>query len=481
MWNWTFPGANLTLYKRFVDNVNVTNYANFDNSNYTRSIPRIFKCPDSDNCLNDNDNIIGNCAVGYTGWLCTNCVPCYYLVLTSCVPCPSLAILILECSVFFMLCTMISFMFCWHVKRKDEKKNQVRSFFDVIIARIKILLGFYQVIGEILTCLNDINWTGPLVIIGRFISAFEVNFLKLFVRPRCFDVNFDLNLKLQFIVASIAPVLIALVPFICYHVRKLYVRIRYSSVVYGSFHSQFQKLKSSLWACVVVLWFVIYPPVCSVIFSMYPMSCKSFPLDQNYTYNITRLRSDFDMDCTELRAYHIAAFILTAIYVILFPVALLYNLQKSDLLSSKNRSESDDFHSDNTADSNSSFVTNDSPILPSPSWLNFFCENYKKNFWFWEIVELARKITQTLLITLFGWESRLTVILTTCISVLFLLLHARYRPMKNSYEHGLQVITIYVFLLLHWQEILHAFLSAATAQKKILRYTKTYIYLGERV
>lgn len=432
MWNWTIPSASIIDYKKFVENVNECFHPKTENTKYTGSIPRVFKCPITGHCPNDNDSIAGNCEVGYRGWLCTNCVPGYHLVLKSCVPCPSLSIIILECCIFLIICALVYFLLNRRVKQ--NKEQQSRSSFDIVVARIKILLGFYQVIGEILSSLDNISWTGSLVTIGKFITAFEVNILKLFVRPRCINVDFDFNSKLQFIVASITPLVIALVPFIYYLTRKLFVRIRYSREVYTSLQSRFQTLKTCLCSNVVVLWFIIYPPICSIIFSMYPMSCKSFALDQNDTYSITRLRSDLDLDCSGLQAYHIAAFLLTPVYVIGFPVIILYHLRKNYMHSHNYSSEIVPFGK--TQNSCVSPVTHDSS---TSRWIHFFCEIYKKDFWFWEIVELTRKVTQTLLITLYGWEDRRTVLLTTLTSVLFLLLHARYQPMKKSYEQGLQV------------------------------------------
>ncbi|PIK44905.1 hypothetical protein BSL78_18243 [Apostichopus japonicus] len=441
MWNWNFPLANLSYYEHFVGNLKVNYDPGTIPAKYTGEIPRIFECPRTESCPNDNDSLSGNCAKGYTGWLCTNCEPKYYSVLTSCVPCPSLAFLVLESCVFVIVCALACFLLVLQIKRKSSREQNERSLFDVIIGRIKILLGFYQVIGEIFTSLHDIKWTGTLVIMGKFISAFEINILRLFVRPRCFDEKLDLNPKIQFIIGAVLPVVIMLIPFMYYQGNKLYVFIRFSPIVRMSLRSHFQNLKKGLFACVVVLLFVIYPPVCSVIFSLYPLSCKSFHIDQDKKYNITRLRSDFDVDCTGLQAYHVSAFILTVIYVIALPAALLYLLCKNFCLSARKKdSLMDDLPPDNTDDPTDPLVINNSPTYSStPTWLNFLSENYKKEFWFWEIVELARKVTQTLLITLFGWEDRLTVILTTCISVLFLLLHARYRPMKSSYEQGLQV------------------------------------------
>ncbi|XP_071842514.1 uncharacterized protein [Apostichopus japonicus] len=447
-WNWSFPYANISYYEQFV--VSLRDDPATAPTNYTGEVPRIFKCPRLESCANDNESISGNCAVGYRGWLCTNCQAGYYSVLTLCVPCPTMAVLIAETCIFFFVCGLSCFLLSWQFKRNTSGKERTsRSFIDVIIARIKILLGFYQVVGEIFTSLHNINWSGPLVVLGKFIAAFEINILRLFVRPRCFDEKLDLNPKIQFLIGAILPVLVVLIPFTFYQAKKVYVFIRFSLIIRISYRSHFEKLKTSLFACVVVLWFLIYPPVCSVIFSLYPISCKAFSLNQDKTHNITRLRSDFDTDCAGLRAYHISAFILTITYVIAFPAGLLYLLHDNHSSRATDNSTLNVVTlDDESVDSSTPLLINDAHRKPAPQvWIKFFCESYKTEYWFWEIIELSRKVTQTLLITLFGWEDRLTVILTTCISVSFLLLHARCRPMNSSYEQGLQMFSLTVIFI----------------------------------
>lgn len=430
-----------------MNNLKIENTSSFAHSYYSGDIPITFKCPNFKSCANDNGNISGNCAKGYTGWLCTNCEPGFYSVLSSCVPCPSLAILTVESCIFVLVCAVTCFLLTWQVKRKTGEVHK-RSSIDVIIARLKILLGFYQVIGEILTSLHDVNWTGPLMIMGKFVSAFEINLLRLFVRPRCFDMKLDLNPKIQFIIGAVSPVIIVLVPFTVYQLKKFYAYITTKRDARNSFQPHLRHLKTCCIACVVVLWFVVYPPVCSVIFNLYPLSCKSFSLNHDKSMNITRLRSDFDVDCAGLTAYHTSAYVLTIAYVIAFPLGLLYVLCKYHLLYRKGligmKYVGHGTHNRNE-EVMSSLVAED--YQSSPSWLNFLCENYKRNFWFWEIVELARKVLQTLLITMFGWEDRLTVIITTIVSVVFLLLHARYRPMKSSYEQSLQMFSLTVIFI----------------------------------
>ncbi|XP_071848106.1 uncharacterized protein [Apostichopus japonicus] len=450
-WNWSTPNSNLSNYKKFVTNLQVESMSLDDFTSYKEQIPKIYKCPRQENCANDNGEIEGNCAEGYTGWLCTNCKARFYSVLGSCVPCPSMISLIVESTGFLIVCVFVCLLLAWQIKKRGKGGDDSRSPIDVIIARIKILLGFYQVIGEIIISLHDINWNGPLEVIGVFLSALEVNVMRLFVRPRCFDEKLDITPQAQFVIGTVSLLLIALIPVTFYQVKKVYAYLKHrsSATDVTSIHlRQLHHLKSRLFAFVVVLWFVFYPPVCSIIFSMYPRACKTFSLDHDKQYNITRLRADFDIDCNGLGTYHISAYIFTVSYVIAFPVTLLYLLWKNCSLSPT--SEEKDEHNLLESDDGS-----DGPLLLNvarrdrspPSWLNFLCENYKRDFWFWEIVELTRKVTQTLLITLFGWEDRLTVLLTTCISVLYLILHARYRPMKSSYEQRLQMFSLTVIFI----------------------------------
>ncbi|PIK43600.1 hypothetical protein BSL78_19541 [Apostichopus japonicus] len=81
-----------------------------------------------------------------------------------------------------------------------------------------------------------------------------------------------------------------------------------------------------------------------------------------------------------------------------------------------------------------------------PTCLKFLTENYKE-FWFWEILELGRKVGQTMLITLLGWEDALTKLFTIGTSVLFLSLHVKFSPMKSPFEQYLQQFSLIAIFL----------------------------------
>ncbi|XP_071852366.1 uncharacterized protein [Apostichopus japonicus] len=437
-WNWEYPGANLTEYKSFVANL-MTESANFDPSTtkYSGDLPNIHSCPRSESCINNNTDIEGTCETGYEGIMCSKCISNYYIVLGQCLECPELVYSILEVIGILLLVICVYVLLVWQYKKQKSKvlHSKKRALIDMFISRFKIVLGFYQVVGEFFTSLHELNWAGNLYVIGEFVAYIELNILRIFIRPNCFVKDLKINAKLEFIIAMTFLLLIMVVPFVIYQAKKCYYRI------------SFPGTKSKLLTYVLAILFLTYPPICTIIFQLYPRACKRFCWDENRKYCVEVLRSDFAIECKTLQLYQILAFVATVLYVIAFPFCLLFFLWKKrselsyhELTLSSPVSRGNDITNP---------VTNTDDITHSstPIWLTILCENYKDKYWFWEILELIRKVTQTVLITLLGWESRVTVLLTIGISVLFLILHARYLPMKSSFEQKLQMFALTAILI----------------------------------
>ena len=89
------------------------------------------------------------------------------------------------------------------------------------------------------------------------------------------------------------------------------------------------------------------------------------------------------------------------------------------------------------------------PIEPDTKigWKSFLCENYKAEFWYWEIIELTRKIMQALFILLFGPEDHFTLFVSVFLSVFFLLIHAYLKPMKDAIEQRLQLCSLGIIFI----------------------------------
>ncbi|XP_022084862.1 uncharacterized protein LOC110976135 isoform X3 [Acanthaster planci] len=275
--------------------------------------------------------------------------------------------------------------------------------------------------------------------------------------------------------------------------KQCYLRLKETpSDVYSD---RLAETKSKCYLVVTVLLFITYPGLSSAILTLLPTGCDDFYLDENNKIRVHRLRSDYSIDCDTIQhvTYNHAAEV-SLCYVIGFPSVLLVMLwmnnrrrrkKANDSSSSLVISNSSDqtpvgaadqqtdhdnqrHHVDDVrhgtcrnndcavvASQNDSHETTDAahsnqPLsLPSISssvrsitWETFLCENYKEQFWYWEIVELTRKILQVLFVLLFGAEDHFTLFATIVLSVSFLVVHAYVKPMKDVAEHRLQMCSL---------------------------------------
>ena len=82
-----------------------------------------------------------------------------------------------------------------------------------------------------------------------------------------------------------------------------------------------------------------------------------------------------------------------------------------------------------------------------PVWLLFLCENYKAEFWYWEIIELTRKLLQITLLTMFGSDNSWYLAITVAVSVVYITSHSYCKPISDGFEHALQMTSlVFIFL-----------------------------------
>ncbi|KAJ8049527.1 hypothetical protein HOLleu_02311 [Holothuria leucospilota] len=448
-WNWNFPGGNLTEYDKFVENLNTEDFLFDSHTSYRGEIPRAFKCPRRESCSNDHSTAETKCSKGYKGWLCSKCDRNYYPVMSNCLPCPEKDWLFIEISLSVVTLVVFSVCLYCYYKREKRQSGNARSIIDVIMSRGKIALGFYQVVGEFFSSLHEVNWTNSLTFIGNIISLIELNILRLFIRPQCFHEKLKIDPKIEFIIGLTIPASSLSLACVSY---GLMVACHKYKARYGAAPKSFnkEKLRYNLSTVVIIILFATYPPICTIIFQLYPKACEEFCLDISNNTCYTLLRSDYDIECKDLNVYHIFAYIATAGYVVAFPVVLYFLLKKQVQLHSVNTIHRNylliNEHHEEPLER---LITDSDREVLYPAWIDFLCENYKPQYWYWEIVELTRKVTQTVLITLLGWEDKLTVLITIGVSVLFLTLHARCLPMKNKFEQALQVLFSLVAILVN--------------------------------
>jgi len=76
--------------------------------------------------------------------------------------------------------------------------------------------------------------------------------------------------------------------------------------------------------------------------------------------------------------------------------------------------------------------------------LKVFFENYSNKFWYWEIIEMYRKMILISLIFLFDSESLSQIGLTVFTVSAFGVAYTLFRPMKGKFEDRLQTLVLWV-------------------------------------
>ena len=153
-WTWNFDKqetlgkVRMSKYIDFVTNI-LTFQDDYDRTttSYDDILPMPFQCPQgNESCpvkwtgLDVTFGINSTCGIGYEGWLCSKCRSGFYSWFEYCVPCPELWQLILEAVCVLTIVVLFVAIAAWDFKRQNQEN---RSLIDILVARFKIVLGYY--------------------------------------------------------------------------------------------------------------------------------------------------------------------------------------------------------------------------------------------------------------------------------------------------------------------------------------------------
>ena len=79
---------------------------------------------------------------------------------------------------------------------------------------------------------------------------------------------------------------------------------------------------------------------------------------------------------------------------------------------------------------------------PVQSALKFAYENYNRSCWYWEVIEMVRKLIMTVGITLFLQHRKVGLVGIIIIAILFTTLQAIKNPIKDPFENSLQLLSL---------------------------------------
>ena len=141
-----------------------------------------------------------------------------------------------------------------------------------------------------------------------------------------------------------------------------------------------------------------------------------------FTYNgndcISLLKADYSIRCLTTRHnvfWHIAA--AFALYPVIFPLLLLFPIYKYRKCGTEKE---------------------------IGFGFKVFFENYKEKYWYWEIVEMYRKLTLISVVLLFGSESHSQIGFAVIAASASGIAYTIVRPIKGKFEDGLQTFVLWI-------------------------------------
>ena len=413
-------------YTKFVVNIHTIGPEyNKNFSIFHGPLPKPLKCPYPGSC---NGGIGSACEVGYQGTLCATCTYNHFFRFNRCLECPSMIATVISCVAVIVFFALLFVMILWG-DSKRTRSNNTRTVADVIMSCCKIVIGFYQVVAGIFSALVGVHWPVILISMEKWLKFVEGNILQ-FAPLSCINHFLRLDPFIQFILAIFINALVVSLIMLYLvlkkrHINKLEISISEESSQESSQESSEKKkkisrLKKSCYRNILLFLLLSYPVTSKKIIDILPLpgNCVNVCFDKDGSECISLLKADYSIQCfTTLHDNFWPIAAVFALYPAVFPLLLLFPIYKYR----KCDPEKDEM----------------------AFGFRVFFENYEEGRWFWEIVEMYRKLVLIACIPLFESDSLsrigFTLITAGCSGIAFTI----FRPMKGKFEDRLQTFALW--------------------------------------
>jgi hypothetical protein len=407
-----------------------------DRANYNvTSATKFYRCPSEHSCQVNADTGDVECALGSEGVLCAACSKQFYRSrfaaenTYACHKCSGDTLLLLW-PLFLLVFVLVSCGFVWirwghHAwqtwwARIWEKRFHKRQLELVIVA--KIVLGFYQVLllqPDVYDVpfpaiyLQYLDWMGSLAFVG-----FD---LPLMFKLECI-VDTDYHARVYSVACCSCLVLFALV-FAMARARRQHMLAKTVATNRGrsKTHTQLALEEDARWrkmlSGILVLSYLVYPSSSSVFFQTF--NCRTID-DVRYHTKDLRIVCDTP-EHTTAEAVATTMIVLFAFGLPVLYLALLIPQRRQLVTSSP---QGDSLHVN----------------------MGFFCKDYKPRFYWWEVVEVFRKLLLTGVLVRFEKGSSLQIVLAVSIIILHMVLLVHFKPYKKL-KHTIFALFVYLAML----------------------------------
>ena len=465
----TTHGSCENVYKAYVRNLDTADDS-YDRAtmHFSCEMPTPIKCPMAGSCVGGRQP---RCSTGYTGILCALCKRGYSLEFNRCAPCPNRAKtatqFIAHIALFALVCLTISLTDKTTIKMRtgQNKKTIPRTFADILLASLKILIGFYQLLISIIYALSTVHWPVHLLKIIHILQYIQFQIISL-PSIRCLNPKWNINAidELWIIIITITSISFLVAAY--YSIKSAYINCQWLSPSVES--RRRNECRINCIKYIALLLFVTYIQISRKIIEILPVSCHSFCTAKRQgkcVHSMSFLRSDYSIPCPEISNHDTNMTIAYSSLVIPVGVPILFYLLLRFYVPQKQISirtyiymrpvgehnEDDDEHGTNNCSYDPSInydpLFGDSKAPMMESALKFTYENYHSRYWYWEVIEMIRKLLMTAGIVLFVGHSKIGLTCTIIVAMFFTILHAIVKPFKSKFESGAQFLSLIIIPL----------------------------------
>ena len=425
-WRWRNK-TRKDLYMVFIANLLTSSPQLGENDvQYPYPLPTPYRCPEERSCKGGMDS---SCNNGYNGPLCSVCTKGHYKQLHQCKQCPSKAWIAGQLSIVGVIFLIIITLCIWPPKGKDNQDEGEHSVIDSFLSKIKIAIGFYQVTYGLLEAFSYVEWPDSMQVISKYSEILQLNIFQIAPVHCLFTgLNVDAFANL-FAIMTINAVVIASA-CVAYGVRKVIIS-RNGKMGEEEKSQKIAEFKEAVYKNVFFFLYVTYLSTCTKTAAVLPLACRTLCRDQREDKDelcLEYLQVDYSIQCHDhwYNKVVIVAYISTA-YIISLPAVMFIALWKRRRLILGVETYEDP-----------------KSITGITVGLKFLYENYKARSWYWELVEMSRKVIITAGLILVGQETRSYIGLAWIVAGMYGALFAWIHPIHDVFENRLMTTSIAV-------------------------------------
>lgn len=316
-WQWDSE-IKRRAYKAFADNLKIQNntYAR-NTTSYNGTLPVPYQCPQAASC---EGGLESKCAKGYTGPLCEVCEDGFYKRVLSCKACPSNTWVIVQLCLLAGVILILIVILIWSGRRKKTKEK--RPMIDILLARLKIVIGFYQVTSGIIEAFVYVKWPSSLSMIGDYAEVIQLNILQ-FVPLHCIFPSWKQDAFSKMYVILSSNFCVVILAFGGYWIKKLFLARKLASNSSEAKNS-LSTTKEFLYRNVFLYLFITYPSTCSTILRTFPVACHELCTEMSCTFY---LKADYSVKCegAKYEFFKLFAFVASS-YIVVLPALVFVAL-----------------------------------------------------------------------------------------------------------------------------------------------------------